>query len=150
MKKYIGCDMHNKYSVFVAVDENGRLDPAVKVSNDLLELRAYLATLPSGAPVAVEATRGWYWFVDELEATGLDARLVNPLEAKKRMAGNKKTDPRDAGSASATAKILQNGSWSNGVTFTVSTPHIIGISPTSGKRRARHARQPEWPGHQLE
>jgi hypothetical protein len=48
------------------------------------------------------------------------------------MPGNKKTDPRDAGSASANAKILQNGSWSNGVTFTVSTPHIIGISPTSG------------------
>lgn len=44
MKKYIGCDMHKKYSVFVAMDENGRLNPAVKVSNDLLELRAYLAT----------------------------------------------------------------------------------------------------------
>lgn len=79
----------------------------------------------------VEAIGGWYWFVDELEAAGLDARLVNPLEAKKGMPGNKKTDPRDAGSASANAKIIQNGSWSNGVTFTVSTPHIIGISPTS-------------------
>ena len=85
MKKYIGCDLHKKFSVFVAMDEKGRLEPPVKVSNDLLELRAYLRTLPTGAPVAVEATGGWYWFVDELEAAGLDARLVNPLEAKKRM-----------------------------------------------------------------
>jgi transposase len=62
--------------------------------------------LPTGAPVAVEATGGWYWFVDELEAAGLDARLVNPLEAKKRMPGTKKTDPRDAGGL---AMLLRNG-----------------------------------------
>ena len=41
MKKYIGCDLHKKFSVFVAMDEKkGRLEPPVKVSNDLLELRA--------------------------------------------------------------------------------------------------------------
>ncbi len=106
MEKYIGCDMHKKYSVFVTLDEKGRLEPAVKVSNDLLELRAYLATLPSGAPVAVEATGSWYWFVDELEAAGLEARLVNPLEAKKRMPGTKKTDPGDA---RGLAMLLRNG-----------------------------------------
>jgi len=106
MEKYIGCDMHKKYSVFVTMDEKGRLEPAVKVSNDLLELRAYLATLPSGAPVAVEATGSWYWFVDELEAAGLEARLVNPLEAKKRMPGTKKTDPGDA---RGLAMLLRNG-----------------------------------------
>jgi transposase len=96
MKKYIGCDMHKKFSVFVAMDERGRLDPAVKVSNDLLELKAYLKKLPAEAPVAVEASGGWYWFVDELEAAGLDMRLVNPMEAKKRMAGQNKTDQLDA------------------------------------------------------
>lgn len=58
MKKYIGCDMHKKYSVFVAMDEKGYVSPAVTVSNDLLELRAYLAKLPKGAPIAVEASGG--------------------------------------------------------------------------------------------
>lgn len=106
MQKYIGCDMHKKYSVFVAMDEKGRLDPAVTVSNDPLELRAYLAKLPPGAPVAVEATGGWYWFVDELESAGLDARLVNPLEAKKRMGGRNKTDRLDA---AGLAMLLRNG-----------------------------------------
>jgi transposase len=106
MKKYIGCDMHKKFSVFVAMDERGRLDPAVKVSNDLLELRAYLKQLPAEALVAVEASGGWYWFVDELEAAGLDVRLVNPLEAKKRMAGRNKTDQLDA---AGLAMLLRNG-----------------------------------------
>ena len=106
MKKYIGCDMHKKFSVFVAMDERGRLDPAVKVSNDLLELRAYLKQLPAEALVAVEASGGWYWFVDELEAAGLEVRLVNPLEAKKRMAGRNKTDQLDA---AGLAMLLRNG-----------------------------------------
>jgi len=88
------------------MDENGGLYPAVTVSNDPLELGAYLAKLPVGAPVAVEATGGWYWFVDELEAAGLDARLVHPLEAKKRMSGRNKTDKLDA---AGLAMLLRNG-----------------------------------------
>jgi transposase len=106
MKKYIGCDMHKKFSVFVVMDESGRYEPAVKVSNDTLELRACLEKLPKGAPVAVEASGGWYWFVDELESAGLDVRLVNPLEAKKRMPGHKKTDHADA---AGLAMLLRNG-----------------------------------------
>jgi hypothetical protein len=35
-------------------------------------------------------------FMDELEAAGLDARLVNPLEAKRRIGGRNKTDKLDA------------------------------------------------------
>jgi hypothetical protein len=52
--------------------------------------------LEKGTPVALEASGGWYWFMDELEAAGLDARLVNPLEAKHRMSGKHKTDKLDA------------------------------------------------------
>jgi hypothetical protein len=32
----------------------------------------------------------WCWFVDRLEQAGLDVRLVNPLEANKRMANGYK------------------------------------------------------------
>jgi transposase len=106
MTKYIGCDMHKKYSVFVAMDERGRYEPAVKVANDSLELRAYLQKLPPATAVAVEASGAWYWFVDELEAAGLDVRLVNPVEAKKRMPGRKKTDQADA---AGLAMMLRNG-----------------------------------------
>jgi hypothetical protein len=106
MKQFIGCDMHKKFSVFVAMDERGRTSPPVKVSNDSLELEAYLKKIPKGTPVAVEASGGWYWFVDRLEEAGLDVRLVNPLEAKKRMAGRNKTDELDA---AGLAMLLRNG-----------------------------------------
>jgi transposase len=44
--------------------------------------------------------------MDELEAAGMDARLVNPLEAKRRMGGRNKTDPIDA---RGLAILLRNG-----------------------------------------
>jgi transposase len=96
MKNYIGCDAHAHYSVFVSVDEKGRIGAPVRVNHESRELRDYLATLEPGTPVAVEASGGWYWFMDELEAAGLDGRLVNPLEAKRRMGGKNKTDKLDA------------------------------------------------------
>lgn len=106
MKKYIGCDLHKKFSVFVVMEEQGRCEKPVRISNDKLELRAYLSNLEKGTPIAVEASGGWYWFVDELEAVGLDVHLVNPLEAKKRMRGRHKTDELDA---AGLAMLMRNG-----------------------------------------
>jgi Transposase len=106
VKQYIGCDMHKKYSVFVTMDEQGRVRPAVTVASDSLELDSYLKTIGAGTAVAVEASGGWYWFVDRLEEAGLDVRLVHPLEAKKRMGGRNKTDRLDA---LGLAMLLRNG-----------------------------------------
>ncbi len=36
------------------------------------------------------------------------------------------------GAASGNAQILQNGVWSNAVTFTINLPHIVSVTPTSG------------------
>lgn len=106
MKKFIGCDAHARYSVFVTIDESGRVEKPVRVKHGSRELRDYLATLEPGTPVAVEASGGWYWFLDELEAAGLDTRLVNPLEAKRRMGGRNKTDKLDA---QGLAMLCRNG-----------------------------------------
>ena len=107
MKKFIGCDTHSRYSVFVSMDEKGKSSAPVRVEHRGRDLRDYLAGLEKGTPVAVEASGGWYWFIDELEeAAGLDARLVNPLEAKKRMGGKNKTDKLDA---KGLAMLLRNG-----------------------------------------
>lgn len=106
MKQYIGCDAHARYSVFVSVDETGKVGPPVRVEHLGRSLRDYLETLEPETPVAVEASGGWYWFMDELEAVGLDARLVNPLEAKRRIRGPKKTDKLDA---RGLAILLRNG-----------------------------------------
>lgn len=106
MKKYIGCDAHARYSVFVSVDEKGQAAAPIRVEHGSRDLRDYLSSLEPGTPVAVEASGGWYWFMDELESAGLDARLVNPLEAKRRMGGRNKTDQIDA---RGLAILLRNG-----------------------------------------
>jgi transposase len=106
MKQYIGCDAHARYSVFVSVDEKGQASAPVRVAHGGRDLRDYLASLEPGTPIAVEASGGWYWFMDELEAAGLDARLTNPLEAKRRIGGRNKTDPIDA---RGLAILLRNG-----------------------------------------
>ena len=106
MKQYIGCDSHARYSIFVSVDEKGGVGAPVRVEHGDRSLRDYLGTLDRGTPVAVEASGGWYWFMDELEQAGLDARLVNPLEAKRRMGGKHKTDKLDA---KGLAILLRNG-----------------------------------------
>lgn len=37
-----------------------------------------------------------------------------------------------AAAASGSAQVLQNGAWSNAVPFTIDTPHITSVTPTSG------------------
>ena len=106
MKQFIGCDSHARYSVFVCVNEAGKIGAPIRVEHGGRDLRDYLGTLEKGTPVAVEASGGWYWFMDELEKAGLDARLVNPLEAKHRMSGKNKTDKLDA---KGLAILLRNG-----------------------------------------
>ena len=96
MKEYIGCDSHQRYSVFVRVNESGQAGAAERVENDRATIRQYLRRLPAGSAVAVEASGGWYWLVDEIEAAGLIAKLTDPKEAKQRMRGRNKTDEIDA------------------------------------------------------
>jgi transposase len=96
MKEYIGCDAHKKYSVFVTVNELGKFGPAVRVNHDREGYRQYLARLPAGSAIALEATGHWYWLADEMEAAGHQVHLTNAGEAKKRMGGTHKTDKLDA------------------------------------------------------
>jgi transposase len=93
----------------VSVEETGRVGPVgppVRVDHFGGGLRDYLQGFEKGTPVAVEASGGWYWFMDEWEAAGMDARLVNPLEAKRRIGGRNKTDKLDA---RGLAILLRNG-----------------------------------------
>ena len=106
MKKYIGCDAHARYSIFVVMDENGNCAPPVRVEHDEWEMRRYLATLPPGSPVALETSGNWYWLVRAMEEAGLDPRLAHALEVKKRMPGRNKTDRLDA---RGLALLLRNG-----------------------------------------
>ena len=78
------------------MDERDQVAPAVRVEHGSRALRDDLGSLEPGTPVAVEASGGWNWFMDELEAAGLDARLVNRWEAKRRMGRPEQDGPIDA------------------------------------------------------
>jgi transposase len=104
---FMGCDAHRRYSVFVAMDEKGKASAPVRVEHDRQQFRMFLRRLPPGTNVAVEATGGWYWLVDELEAAGLVPHLAQPFAARRMLGpGGSKTDTVDA---RALATLLRNG-----------------------------------------
>lgn len=106
MEQFIGCDAHKKFSVFVAVNEKGQAGEALRVAHDRELYREFLARLPAGSVIAVEASGNYSWLIDEMESLGHRPKLCNPLEAKGRMGLSKKTDKLDA---RGLAILLRNG-----------------------------------------
>ncbi len=106
MTYYIGCDAHKKYSVFVSMNEQGQCDPPVRIEHTREVLRAFLAALPPGSPIAVETIGNWYWLVDEMERAGHRPKLAQAREAKRLMGKANKTDKLDA---KGLATLLRNG-----------------------------------------
>src|ERR1700733_2669502 len=106
MEQFIGCDAHKKFSVFVAVNERGQAGEAFRVNHERPLYREFLARLPPGSAIAVEASGYYNWLVDEMEQSGHRPKLCNPLEAKRRMGLTHKTDKLDA---KGLAILLRNG-----------------------------------------
>ncbi len=106
MEQFIGCDAHKKFSVFVAVNEKGQAGEALRVNHERPLYREFLARLPPGSAIAVEASGYYNWLVDEMEQSGHRPKLCNPLEAKRRMGLTNKTDKLDA---KGLAILLRNG-----------------------------------------
>ena len=106
MEQFIGCDAHKKFSVFVAVNEKGQAGEVMRVAHDREVYRKFLARLPAHSAIAVEASGSYSWLVDEMERSGHDPKLCNPLEAKRRMGLTNKTDKLDA---RGLAILLRNG-----------------------------------------
>lgn len=106
MEHYIGCDVHKKYSVFVAMDEKGKVWPAKRVEHDREGFRSFLAGLPPNSPIAVETTGNWYWIIDEMERAGHLPALAHAAKSKLMMGMVNKTDKLDA---KGLATLLRNG-----------------------------------------
>jgi transposase len=106
MRNFIGCDAHKKYSVFVAVDEEGKVKPAVRVNHDREQYREFLRRLPAHSEIAVETIGNWYWIVDEMQDAGHEPRLAHARKAKLMMGEIDKTDKLDG---RGLATLLRNG-----------------------------------------
>lgn len=106
MEQFIGCDAHKKFSLFIAMNEQGHYGKPIRVGHDRERMREFLAALPPGSTIALETSGSYYWLVDEMERAGHQAQLAHALTAKRRMEGRHKTDERDA---RGLAMLLRNG-----------------------------------------
>ena len=61
MEHFIGCDAHKKFSVFVAVNEEGQAGEALRVAHDRQLYRELLERLPAHSAIAVEPSGGYSW-----------------------------------------------------------------------------------------
>ncbi len=96
MKYHSGCDMHNNFSVFVEIYDEGVVEGPTRVDHGTGELQQHLNGLPNGTPVALETSGRWYWMAEEIERADCVPRLMNARKAKVMMGNTNTTDRLDA------------------------------------------------------
>ena len=95
-RQYVGIDLHRRRSVVVRLDGEGEVVEAVQLENSVPALVDAVGRAGPGAPVAVEATYGWYWAVDALRAAGFEVTLAHPRGVASMQGRRAKTDKLDA------------------------------------------------------
>jgi transposase len=111
-RQFVGVDLHLHRSVIGRIDEQGQQLGWVRIDNDPKALVRECRKAGRGAPVAIEATYGWYWAVDALVAAKFDVHLAHPYGMKAmRKRKRVKTDWRDAYEL---ANLLRLGSLPEG------------------------------------
>jgi len=97
MNYYIGLDLHRKFSQVCVLDEKGDKLMQIRLYHeDEQEVVDFFAGFPKDTPVAMEATIGWPWLSDLLEALELDVHLAHPLRLRLIAEARLKTDKVDA------------------------------------------------------
>jgi transposase len=75
---HVGCDLHKKFTIATARDAQNRLLWRQRLEHaDRPRLRAQLGTWPKGTPVIFEASFGWGWFADVVQAAQLEPHLAS-------------------------------------------------------------------------
>ncbi|MGW9033219.1 IS110 family transposase [Streptomyces sp. NPDC055722] len=94
--QYVGIDLHRRRSVIVRQNDEGVQLDAVRIVNDPVALGLQIERAGSRPDVVLEATYGWYWAVDVLQAAGAEVHLAHPLGVKGFAYRRVKNDVRDA------------------------------------------------------
>ena len=95
-RQFVGIDLHRQRSVIVRQSESGEQLSAVRIVNDPVALELQLKEAGAEPEVVLEATYGWYWAVDVLQARGARVHLAHPLGVKGFRYRRVKNDVRDA------------------------------------------------------
>ena len=75
-RQVVGMDLHRQRSVVVRMTMDGRKLETARITNSPAALRAVIARAGDRPLVVVEATYGWYWAADTLEAAKTAARKL--------------------------------------------------------------------------
>ena len=94
--QFVGIDLHRRRTVIVRTTDAGEVLESVRIPNDVDSLDRVLARAGVDPEVVLEATYGWYWAVDALQAAGARVHLAHPLGVKAFEYRRVKNDERDA------------------------------------------------------
>lgn len=111
-KQWVGVDLHLHRSVICRIDAAGKQLDCVQINNDPKALVKEVRKAGRGAPVAIEATYGWYWAVDALQAARFETHLAHPYGMKAMR--KRKRVKTDAVDAYELANLLRLGSLPEG------------------------------------
>jgi transposase len=95
-QQFVGIDLHRRRSVIVRMDADGGVLEKVQIVNDADRLTSVTARAGEAPEVVLEATYGWYWAADALQAAGARVHLAHPLGVKAFEYRRVKNDERDA------------------------------------------------------
>jgi len=93
---FAAVDLHRRRSQVAVLDDAGAELWNKNVPNGSAAMLTLLESLPTGTPVAVEATYGWSWLVDLLNELRLDPHLAHPGGCKAIAYARLKNDKVDA------------------------------------------------------
>ena len=103
-RQVVGIDLHRRRSVIVRMTEDGGKLETVRITNSPAALRAVIAKAGKNPRVVIEATYGWYWAVDVLEARGRRCTWrirwgsrPSPTAGSRTMSGTPRTWPTCCG-----------------------------------------------------
>jgi transposase len=94
--QYVGIDLHRRRSVIVRHDADGEVLENLRIDNDPVALACAIEKAGPDPEVVLEATYGWYWAADVLQAAGARVHLAHPLGVKGFAYRRVKNDERDA------------------------------------------------------
>jgi transposase len=96
-RRYVGIDLHRRRSVIYTMTGEGEKVSCVRIANDPVALSLAVADAGDDAEVVIEATYGWYWAVDLLQADGHRVHLAHPSgnDWGNRRVKNDERDARD-------------------------------------------------------
>ena len=94
--EYIALDVHKKYTWARVENAEGERLYESRLAHAHGTVKGFVSRWTAGSPVAVETVGNWYWVVDEIEAGGGKAQLVNARLAKLMMGSVNKSDKLDA------------------------------------------------------